>query len=224
MAHGFLPKSQGVVRHRIFENCEGKTSLLNELNLASIKEVSPFNMAAEDGEYAFYKNLKEDVEIVDGIVKTITERSRESIERHFVDKLEDVVLDDVFCINYTMEHADSRVQRHKDPSDITVNINLERSEDMEGSQVLFYGTKRLKGVEVGEENVKVEEGEENVKVEEGEEERFKVDTKLGCVTIHRGDHPHEVTSLEKGERTNIVMTFVYADKSKSSANFSGLYE
>ena len=212
------------MRHRIFENCEGKTSLLNELNLASIKEVSPFNMAAEDGEYAFYKNLKEDVEIVDGIVKTITERCREPIERHFVEKITDIVLDDVFCINYTMEHADSRVQRHKDPSDITVNINLERSKDMEGSQVLFYGTKRLKGVEVGEENVKVEEGEENVKVEEGEEERFKVDTKLGCVTIHRGDHPHEVTSLEKGERTNIVMTFVYADKSKSSANFSGLYE
>ena len=186
-------------------------------------------MAAEDGEYAFYKNLKEDVEIVDGIVKTITERCKGPIERHFVDKMEDIVLDDVFCINYTMEHADSRVQRHKDPSDITVNINLERSEDMEGSQVLFYGTKRLKGVGVEggvRENVQQEEENvENVEVEGGgEDERFKVDTKLGCVTIHRGDHPHEVTSLSKGERTNIVMTFVYVDKSKSSANFSGLYE
>ena len=96
---------------------------------------------------------------MNGIVKTITERCVGPLEKHFVDKMEEIVLDDIFCVNYNMDHAESRVQRHKDPSDITVNICCERTEDVEGSQVLFYGEKKLKGV-VGEEGgERVKEGE-----------------------------------------------------------------
>ena len=68
---------------------------------------------------------------------------------------------------------------------------------------MFYGSKGLKNVE-----------EEKV----DESSRFLVDTKLGWCTIHYGSHPHETTALEEGERTNIVLTFVYKDKSKSEAD------
>merc|ERR1711862_234799 len=69
----------------------------------------------EDGEYAFYRNTKED----------------------------DVYLDDAFCIQYNMTQDDTTCAKHMDPSDITINMCLEKSNDVIGSEVVFYGTQKL---------------------------------------------------------------------------------
>jgi hypothetical protein len=56
---------------------------------------------------------------------------------------DDLRLDDAFCIHYNMNQIDTKGAKHVDPSDITINICLEKSSDCQGSYVRFYGTKQL---------------------------------------------------------------------------------
>jgi hypothetical protein len=46
---------------------------------------------------------------------------------------------------------------------------------------------------------------------------YLVTSRIGFATIHWGKHPHLVTPLEKGIRTNVIMTMCFVDKNKSKA-------
>ena len=67
-------------------------------------------------------------------------------------KDEEIKLDDAFCIHYNMSQEDTSGAKHMDPSDITLNLCLDKSDDCDGSQVMFYGTKALQSVVVGRHN------------------------------------------------------------------------
>ncbi|GMH85512.1 hypothetical protein TL16_g10254 [Triparma laevis f. inornata] len=120
-----------------------QTSLLPSLNLTSIKEVSPFNQSLEDNEYAYYKNLMEDRDTPEmkKFIDQVITSCAPLLQEHFVSSTSEIKLDDVFCISYNTSQHDSRCAKHQDPSDITVNICLERTLDLGGSQILFYGAK-----------------------------------------------------------------------------------
>lgn len=88
-----------------------------------------------------------------------------------------------------------------DPSDVTINLCLDKSDDCEGSHVWFHGTKALTNVP---------------DADAPKPDQFLVRQDAGYATIHWGDHWHETTPLKAGRRTNIVLTFWYADASRSN--------
>lgn len=152
-----------------------------------------------DNQYAFYRNIMDDEP--DFPFATIFQNVTEAMQRYFgVNSMDDLRLDDAFCVHYNTSQKDSSGAKHTDPSDITVNLCLERSEDVKGSQVKFYGTKALNGV-ASEETRPV----------------ILVEQRPGYATIHWGDHPHETLPIECGRRTNIILTFLFKDKSRSQA-------
>jgi len=182
----------------------------------TLSQVTPLNMTSEDGEYAFYRNIIDEPDFpFDRLLDSPKSEIVSTIQTYFLAEEEKkdrnsasniLRIDDAFCINYNMSQDDTRCSKHTDPSDITVNMCLECSNDIQGSQVLFYGTQQLKGVEA-ESDDKV--GDENFV--------FLVRPKPGYATIHWGHHPHQTLPLTRGERTNIVVTFCYKDRSKSTA-------
>jgi hypothetical protein len=236
---------------------------------AELAQVSPESVFAEDGEYAQYRNIKESCPSFpfDPILTALTP----CLEQHFVDRASEVELDDAFAIHYNESHWDTRVAKHTDPSDITVNLCLERSEDLEGSQVQFFGTVGLKETnEEAEFETDPRGGSDEANLDDGgndagahgginetpapaqeeaqptacggdpqplseeEEQRRqnrksdrrgvvgddKVSTFLvvphsGWATVHWGKHPHLVTSLSKGSRTNVVLTYTFVDKART---------
>jgi hypothetical protein len=52
---------------------------------------------------------------------------------------------------------------------------------------------------------------------------FAVKTHPGYATLHWGYHPHQTLPLLRGERTNIVVTFCYKDKQKSTVSSRACY-
>ena len=165
-----------------------------------LSKVTPLNMAAEDGEYAFYRNIMEEPDFpFDAILHEQSDIGK-AIARYFC-PLEEIRLDDAFCIHYNMEQDDTSGAKHTDPSDITVNMCLEKTEDTQGSEVLFYGTHSLNG-ETADPSI----------------ENFLVDQEPGFATIHWGAHPHETMALRGGRRTNVVITYCYRDSNKSQAH------
>lgn len=54
------------------------------------------------------------------------------------DELPLVRLDDAFGLHYNMQQSDTTGALHTDPSDITINICLHASEDIQGSHVVFH--------------------------------------------------------------------------------------
>ena len=52
-------------------------------------------------------------------------------------------LDDAFCVHYNMNQADTTGAKHMDPSDITINMCLEKDSNTKGSYVMFHGTRKL---------------------------------------------------------------------------------
>ncbi len=120
-------------------------------------------------------------------------------------------IDDGFAIHYNESHWNTKVAKHMDPSDITVNLCLERSDDLEGSQVMFFGRQSIRcAAQPGDPEYFDE-------AERAASSNFLVTPMTGWATIHWGHHPHLVTSLSKGQRTNVVMTYVYVDKARSQA-------
>lgn len=164
-----------------------------------LSQVTPLNMAVEDGEYAFYRNIMEEPDFPFDAILQESDIGK-AIARHFC-ALEEIRLDDAFCIHYNMEQDDTSGAKHTDPSDITVNMCLEKTADMQGSEVLFYGTNSL-----------------NDEVADPTIENFLVDQEPGFATIHWGAHPHETMTLRGGRRTNIVLTYCYRDSNKSEAH------
>jgi hypothetical protein len=175
-----------------------------------LSQVTPMIMAEADGAYAFYKNILEEPDFpFDAILKS---EIGKSIARHFgIANLTEIRLDDAFCVHYNMSQDDTSGAKHTDPSDITVNMCLEKSEDVQGSEVLFYGTQCLVGVENSAEKA----ASANFK--------FLVEQIPGYATIHWGHHPHETTALLKGRRTNIVLTYCYSDASRSDVTMRTCY-
>jgi len=115
----------------------------------------------------------------------------------------------------------TQVKRHTDPSDVTVNLCLARSDNLEGSQVLFFGRKTLLGMEnVGNSGdscgIEVSKDESNVATEVTKEQ-FLVGAEAGWATVHWGAHPHLVTALGAGQRTNVVLTYCFTEAGKSTA-------
>jgi hypothetical protein len=105
-----------------------------------------------------------------------------------------------------MNQYDTSGAKHMDPSDITINMCLHKSDDAEGSYVLFYGRKKLNGTEGDD-----DEKNNGLPLYD----RFLANQRPGYATIHFGDHPHETTPLLRGSRTNIVLTYCYTDTSRS---------
>jgi len=125
-------------------------------------------------------------------------------------------LDDAFCIHYNTEQDDTTCAKHMDPSDITVNMCLEKSDDVTGSEVKFYGTQSLQHIKKADENLNKGAGQ-------GEDFSFLVNQEQGYATIHYGCHPHETIPLKRGRRTNIVLTYCYKDESKSGVALRTCY-
>jgi hypothetical protein len=179
-----------------------------------LSQVALENVGFEgDGEYAFYRNIMEEPGFpFDAILKS---EVGQAMVRHFdMMSLDEVRLHDAFCVHYNMEQDDTSGARHVDPSDITVNICIEKSPNATGSRVKFYGTMAMKNVE--------RDSTPDDK-EASSEFCFLVDQEPGYATIHWGGHPHETMRLESGTRTNIVMTFWYVDKSRSKAGMRTCY-
>jgi hypothetical protein len=178
-----------------------------------LSQVSPEVMAAQgDTEYSFYRSFLEDPDFPFEFVLGENSEIGKSILRHFnVTKLDEVRLDDAFCVHYNMEQEDSSGAKHMDPSDITVNMCLEKTEDVEGSEVVFYGTKTLENVG------RTEDDDKDASYS------FLVQQEAGYATMHWGDHPHKTMALQKGKRTNIVFTYCYKDSSRSDVSSRTCY-
>lgn len=113
------------------------------------------------------------------------------------------------------------MKRHTDPSDITVNLCLDRSENLEGSHVLFFGSKDIRGI-VDINNAQTSDPGSS-SFETAKKANFRVAAKKGWASIHWGQHPHMVTSLEKGQRTNVVLTYCFVEASRSLAMKSACF-
>jgi hypothetical protein len=209
-------EGRGVCRINVGEAVGDLSKWADELS-----KVTPLSVFAEDGDYAQYRNILDD-DTMGGfpfgeVLKAITP----CLTRNFVDRVSDLRLDDAFAIHYNEDHYDTKVGRHTDPSDVTVNLCLYRSADLEGSEVLFHGVQKLKDTNVGEEGSadplipSVASGVTGL--------QFRVGAQSGWATIHWGKHPHQVTMLRKGQRTNVVMTYVFKDPALSSAQCAGCY-
>uniref|UniRef100_A0A7S1VFE7 Fe2OG dioxygenase domain-containing protein n=1 Tax=Grammatophora oceanica TaxID=210454 RepID=A0A7S1VFE7_9STRA len=129
---------------------------------------------------------------------------------HFgLKSLEEIRLDDAFCVHYNMDQDDTSGSKHTDPSDITINLCVEKTKDVEGSHVKFYGAQKLENVERQSSN--------------NDREAFLVDQLEGYATIHWGVHPHETMPLKRGVRTNLILTYCYKDPSRSDVSVRSCY-
>jgi hypothetical protein len=172
--------------------------------------VTPLNAASEDGEYAFYRNIIDDPDFpFSDIVHECSDIGKAIVKYFNLSSLEEIRLDDAFIVHYNMSQLDTTCAKHIDPSDITVNICLEKSTDCEGNQVVFYGAQNLPGLDgISEPSFSGDETD-------SQDQIFMVEQEQGFATIHFGHHPHRTLDLSKGHRTNVVLTFCYKDKRRS---------
>jgi hypothetical protein len=153
-----------------------------------------------DSHYAFYRNIQDEPDFPFSV---ILNHVAGALQNYFdVNSLEELRMDDAFCVHYNTSQKDSSGAKHTDPSDITINMCLETSDDIEGSQVKFYGTKNLHDLPP---------------LKDDSASAFLVKQRPGYATIHWGDHPHETLPIKRGRRTNIIMTLMFKDKSRSQA-------
>eukprot|EP00536_Pseudo-nitzschia_multiseries_P005430 jgi/Psemu1/65084/estExt_Genemark1.C_1010084 len=167
-------------------------------------------------------NDNESSSVLSPLVREDEEEDRRKLLR------EELRLDNAFCKHYDSNQWDTTGKLHMDPSDITVNMCLHKSEDAEGSYVLFHGTKRLRNVDVegatgsgagggSNNNDDDEDDSPGTTPGAGGDDRFLVSQEPGYATIHFGDHPHETTRLRRGTRTNVIVTYLYTDSGRSDA-------
>lgn len=120
-------------------------------------------------------------------------------------------LDDAFCVHYNTTQQDTSGAKHMDPSDVTINICLATSPDMQGSVVRFFGTQSVRqrrpAVVINATPTTTTAAVTS----------FCVRQKPGYATLHWGHHPHETTPLLAGDRTNIILTFCVYDPSNPSS-------
>jgi hypothetical protein len=174
-----------------------------------LSQVTPEIMAGEgDGEYVFYRNIMEEPDFpFDAILRSSI---GDAIVKHFgLGSVDEIRLDDAFCIHYNAaDQYDTSGAKHTDPSDLTVNMCLEKSDDAQGSHVRFYGTKPIGKAE---------------RDTTTEPLSFLVRQDAGYATIHWGSHLHGTTPLLSGTRTNIVLTFWFTDPKRSDVASRNCY-
>ena len=137
------------------------------------------------------------------------------LEEQFGSASTEFQIDDAFCIHYDMSQQDTTCSKHTDPSDVTLNMCFHCSEDIRGSEVLFFNTyplARNKNMESSDQN----DSMETINI-------FAVKPQPGYATLHWGYHSHQTLPLLRGERTNIVVTFCYKDKQKSTVSSRTCY-
>jgi hypothetical protein len=173
-----------------------------------LSKLTPEILTSEgDGEYAFYRNILDEPDFPFDAILVDSEISAAIVKYFGLESMEELRLDDAFCIQYHFGQQDTAGARHTDPSDITINICLEKTSDSAGSHVLFHGTRSLV------DDIEVTDPDDM----EPLPSKFLVKQEQGYATIHWGDHLHETTPLFSGKRTNIIMTLCYKDSSKSTA-------
>lgn len=185
-----------------------------------LSRVTPMSLGFEgDNTAPLYRNIMDEPEFPLGCLLQEASDIGGAVLRHFpLDRLSELRLDDAFCVHYDTNQDDTTGARHTDPSDVTVNICLQKSDDAEGSHVLFHGTRRLENVPAPRDGEGLGGWMPTVATTTGRlgpPERFLVRQEAGYATIHYGDHPHETTALRRGSRTNIVATFWYTDPGRS---------
>jgi hypothetical protein len=180
---------------------------------SELSQVTPMIMFGQgDSEYAFYRNIMEEPELEFPLDGALSEEVEEAFWKYFGVKRAEMRLDDAFCVHYNMDQLNTSGSKHMDPSDITVNMCLEKTDDVEGSQVLFHGTKKLENSNVDDKSTI------------DDPTSFLVPQQEGFATIHFGSHPHETLPLLRGgRRTNIILTYCYKDKSRSDVDKRNCY-
>ncbi|KAG7344807.1 hypothetical protein IV203_032338 [Nitzschia inconspicua] len=159
-------------------------------------------------------------------------------------------LDDAFGVHYNLHQYDTTGKKHQDPSDITINICLQKSEQCQGSHVLFHGIRSLPNTTT-EVTVQQQQQQQQQLQKETEEKTktelpqttqlffFLVEQIPGTATIHYGNHPHETTAMQRQDeveeshdnnymdchptttsRTNVILTFWYTDRESDVATRS----
>ena len=170
----------------------------------------PMLMFAADQAEPVYRNLLDDDDDIP------LDRIRASLDSVIASQFgvaaEEWRLDDAFAIHYQYEQERTAGAKHVDPSDLTINLCLDATEDCVGSRVLFYGRMPLQWDGSSSKNMLLDASETCL-----------VEQRPGVATIHWGAHPHETTSLERGYRTNIIMTLCFKDKSKSDVASRSCY-
>lgn len=134
----------------------------------------------------------------------------ETIHKHFGVSMEELRLDDAFAIHYHIDQDRTHGAKHVDPSDITINICLDASDDVQGSHVKFHGSRSL-----GKSDYPTDTTAATTV--------FSVCQQPRCATLHWGDHAHETTRLERGYRTNVILTLCYKDKTRSDVASRSCY-
>lgn len=179
---------------------------------SELSQVTPLIAAAEDGEFPFYRNIMEEQDFPFDEILLDSEICK-AMTRYFEihSPKDDIRLDDAFCIQYNVEQHDTTGARHTDPSDITINMCMEKTNDAKGSHVLFHGTMPL------------EKDHDETVPRRQQLEKFLVNQEPGFATIHWGAHPHETTALECGSRTNVILTYCYRDENESQAHKRSCY-
>jgi hypothetical protein len=181
---------------------------------AELSQVTPAILTAQgDGEYAFYRNILEEPDFPLSLWEDCPGICA-ALERYFGVKTDDLRLDDAFCVHYDDGQDDSGGARHMDPSDLTLNLCLEKSSTVEESHVLFFGTQAL-----------ANEGSPRDNTASSPRPRaFCVPQIPGTLSLHWGCHPHQTLPLKgTGCRTNIVMTLCYKDPNRSDVMMRTCY-
>lgn len=193
---------------------------------AELSQVTPEIMLGQgDNEYAFYRNILEEPDFpFESLLDPTTSEIGRALLQYFPlhnetkHPLEELRLDDAFCVHYNMDQDDTTGAKHRDPSDITVNLCLEKEPGTIGSHVLFYGTKQLENMDNNNNN-----NDDDGHKLSSPPECFHVVQEPGTATIHFGDHPHETIALKSGRRTNVVLTYCYKDPQRSHAQMRACY-
>lgn len=186
---------------------------------AELSKVTPQILTAVgDGESAFYRNILDEPDFPFESIVGEGSKIGNAIMKHFdVANLNEIRLDDAFCVHYNTEQDDTSGARHMDPSDITVNMCLENMEETEGSQVMFHGTKQLKN------DTTTTTARKNDEDDQDENFRFMVPQEAGFATIHWGSHSHETLPLHRGRRTNVILTYCFKDPARSDVSMRTCY-
>ena len=169
-------------------------------------KLTPMILSAQgDDEAPFYRNILDEPDFSFGnLLKD------PAIAKAFEENFDDPDLfqmDDAFCVHYNEKQFTTAGAKHTDPSDVTINLCLQKEKGTQGSHVAFHGALPLK-IDTGESS--------SVSVPRtAPPEIFNVVQEPGYATLHWGKHPHETLPLESGSRTNIILTYCYKDPSKS---------
>lgn len=154
-----------------------------------------------------------DVRRVGFPVEGILQESNGLIREHFGMSSGDLEVHACFAVLYSPE-ANQILKLHRDDSDVTLNICLERSDDLEGTEVVFHGTEGLKHPKLNHTPTFMPY----------DKAKTLVNVPKGWVAIHRGCHAHETTPLRQGHRLSVICWFKYVlDSQMAIARYAHYY-